>query len=428
VCVSLQLSLSRAPQHGTTLGRLCPVHRLDRNVSGLLVFARGAAAANALRIQIQARRQRAAAPPHRTHAPSLTHIILLRVSRQAGDVVKEYVACVMGTFPDGRDGAPAFVVDAPLLYDYKARARRSRGGWHGARGVGASLSDACVCVLCVFCVCAVASYRGGHRPVLQSGCHCVPPPRRLAGRHAQPGGLPPAHGPHAPGARLSAVPVHVKALTHGSALSELRLFCTRSAQIRAHLHHAGFPIANDAAYGGTAGAQAGAGGDDDAAAAAAADASAAAADAPPADADADDAARFAPRARLAHAAGGEACSGAAADVAAVASPLAPPRALDPHVGGEHSECQDALCTHCPWLAPQGQPHDVTPLLLHACRYAGDGWRFSAPLPPWALSLLPPGDGDGGHAAAGTLPEGLWDALPQEALRRAAAGGGMGDAA
>ena len=42
-------------QHAATFGRLCPVHRLDRNVSGLLVFARGAAAANALRIQIMVR-------------------------------------------------------------------------------------------------------------------------------------------------------------------------------------------------------------------------------------------------------------------------------------------------------------------------------------------------------------------------------------
>jgi hypothetical protein len=202
------------------------------------------------------------------------------------------------------------------------------------------------------------------------------------------------------------------------------------AQIRAHLHHAGFPIANDAAYGGTAGAQAGAGGSghDDAAATSAAVASAAgAAAAPPADAEADDAARFAPRARLA--AGGDAAGGAADGTADDApSALAPPTALDPHVGGEHSEGQDALCTHCPWLAPQGQPHDVTPLLLHACRYAGDGWRFSAPLPPWALELLPPRADADADAATRTLPEGLWDALPQEALRRAAAGGGMGDAA
>ena len=49
-------------QHAATLGRLCPVHRLDRNVSGLLVFARGAAAANALRLQIMVRCLRGMCP------------------------------------------------------------------------------------------------------------------------------------------------------------------------------------------------------------------------------------------------------------------------------------------------------------------------------------------------------------------------------
>ena len=49
------LSCTLHVQHAATLGRLCPVHRLDRNVSGLLVFARGAAAANSLRLQIMAR-------------------------------------------------------------------------------------------------------------------------------------------------------------------------------------------------------------------------------------------------------------------------------------------------------------------------------------------------------------------------------------
>lgn len=96
-------------QHAATLGRLCPVHRLDRNVSGLLVFARGAAAANALRLQIMARCSRGCA--------AFLSWPDVRSDAQAGDVVKEYVACVVGAFPEG----PACVVDAPLLYDYKAR-------------------------------------------------------------------------------------------------------------------------------------------------------------------------------------------------------------------------------------------------------------------------------------------------------------------
>jgi len=99
---------ARPLQHGMSLGRLCPVHRLDRNVSGLLVFARGAAAANELRLQIMAR-----------NAFGLRNVGLRAdaCALQAGDVVKEYVAVVVGAFPEG----PACIVDAPLLYDYKAR-------------------------------------------------------------------------------------------------------------------------------------------------------------------------------------------------------------------------------------------------------------------------------------------------------------------
>jgi hypothetical protein len=192
-------------------------------------------------------------------------------------------------------------------------------------------------------------------------------------------------------------------------------------QIRAHLLHAGFPIANDAAYGGDAAAAAAPADAHAGAAAQPADAGAAAgaanaaadaaadAQAPPdGDAAADDAARFAPRPRL------DACSGGSGAAAALG-------ALPAHVGGEHSGEQDALCTHCPWLAPQGQAHDVAPLWLHACRYSGADWRFEAPLPPWAADFPE-------FAALGVLPEGLWDALPAEALRRAAVCGACGDAA
>jgi 23S rRNA-/tRNA-specific pseudouridylate synthase len=153
VCLSVCFP---SAQHGTTLGRLCPVHRLDRNVSGLLVFARGAAAANALRIQIQARRALtplANAQTRKAHARAYLWRLFRMLLRcaQAGDVVKEYVACVVGSFPDGPDGVPAFVVDAPLLYDYKARrAQHARRRGRVAHDNIPELSSGCMCV----CVCA----------------------------------------------------------------------------------------------------------------------------------------------------------------------------------------------------------------------------------------------------------------------------------
>ena len=178
-----------------------------------------------------------------------------------------------------------------------------------------------------------------------------------------------------------------------------------ASQIRAHLHHHGFPIANDAAYGGVADATACAGpvGDGDAGADAAA---------------ADDSARFAPRPRT-DAAGGD--PGAAGSDLDAVTRMAEGGPLDAHVGGRHDAPCDELCTHCPWLAPQGQQLDVKPLWLHACRYAGQEWSFAAPLPQWAVAMLPSG-------APPELPLGLWDSLTPEALRRATAEGASGDAA
>lgn len=83
-------------------------------------------------------------------------------------------------------------------------------------------------------------------------------------------------------------------------------------------------------------------------------------------------------------------------------------AASPHRGGEFEGPRDALCTHCPWLAPQGQAEDqldVEALFLHATRYSSQGWSFEAPLPEWAAAAMP----------GGALPQGLWDDLPAHAL-------------
>jgi len=177
------------------------------------------------------------------------------------------------------------------------------------------------------------------------------------------------------GSKPAATAFRLLASHGGRSLVACRPLTGRTHQLRAHLHHLGYPIANDCAYGGTAQG---------------APPASAPAPAPPPDeageAASDDVARFAPRPRL------EACD--------------PP-------GGRHGGEADPLCTHCPWLAPQGQAHDVEPLWLHACRYAGATWRFQAPLPDWATDMAP----------LVALPEALWAGIPQHTLHKYHGGAG-----
>ena len=82
------------------LGRLFPIHRLDKNVSGLLLLARSSEAANEMRVKMEAREMR-----------------------------KEYVARVRGAFNDG-DATPVSNVES-LGFDSKGRVAI----WRGKKGV-----------------------------------------------------------------------------------------------------------------------------------------------------------------------------------------------------------------------------------------------------------------------------------------------------
>lgn len=105
----------------------------------------------------------------------------------------------------------------------------------------------------------------------------------------------------------------------------------RSHQIRAHLAHAGFPIANDAPYGGPYPGPI----------------------------------VFGPRTQ-------------AGD-----QPSATPAAEDGMYAVRHDGAVDEHCVYCPWLVPHDWPLDLQPLWLHALSYAGPSWRFSCGPPAWA---------------------------------------------
>ncbi|KAF7061528.1 hypothetical protein CFC21_068215 [Triticum aestivum] len=223
-------------EHGLT--PLFPVHRLDRLVSGLLIFAKSAERAECFRQQIEAN--------------------LLQ---------KEYVAKVVGVFPEGEQ-----TVDANVNFN----AREGRSTVEVSNGPGKALPSGKQACTKFQRICT----DGNHSIVL-----CKP----VTGR------------------------------TH---------------QIRVHLKHLGYPIANDELY---------VSGD------------------------------FCPRSSKGtsiHRATSLACSLPSSD---------------PDNGAE-ADLEfgiDPMCTNCPNLAPVGYDGDEEGLWLHCVRYTGPDWCYECPYPDWA---------------------------------------------
>lgn len=48
-----------------------------------------------------------------------------------------------------------------------------------------------------------------------------------------------------------------------------------------------------------------------------------------------------------------------------------------------AEFHDPVCPHCPLYGPIDHPNDLRPLWLHARKYACPEWSFEAPVPEWA---------------------------------------------
>ncbi|KAL6781612.1 hypothetical protein ACKKBF_B08725 [Auxenochlorella protothecoides x Auxenochlorella symbiontica] len=421
--------------HRTDLGPLHPCHRLDKPVSGVLIFARSPAAADALRLQIEAH-----------------------------EVCKVYVARVMGRFPDTPD---PLVVDVPLSWDQK---RNHVTACPGAAAVGDADSDL---------------ERGGgaaQAPVPEAGAaNSQPsPPRdgaeedvaaRAARRHAfraqrRERARAKQEAQAAQAARAAAPDFHIKAAKHAvtevrllgvapdgqTSLVECRPRTGRTHQIRVHLQHVGHPIANDAQYGGryagplasrVMAAALGVAWDQMRAAAGipawqpdggpagpgtvsggeagpepasrgvrGSDASSDGWVAPEASSG-DAAATASKRPRVA--AGN---LGAADARGADAFPIREPPRLQAAFGsarnadayaqnqafrqGEDYRAPegslDDSCPHCPYLAPMDYPLDLRPLWLHARSYACAEWEFEAPLPDWAAADYCP---DAHRQGAGT---------------------------
>ena len=236
-------------------------------------------------------------PLHRLDKPVSGVVVLARSSASAnsfrkdlegGKVRKRYIARVRGRLP-----RTEMLMDAPLLWDDDARATRALG----TEELEAFERKAASAVAA-----AVAEGRGVHSA--------------QAGRGR---GYPKSAATYF---------LHLAEGHDGTSLVLCAPVTGRTHQIRAHLAHAGCPIANDERYGGS------------------------------------------PPAAFGH--------GGAKEVEAEVRRL-------------HGEVEDARehCPHCPsWMPSYTDLAAVTtPLYLHAYRYAGPDWVFESPPPVWADSLL-----------------------------------------
>lgn len=228
-------------EHGLT--PLFPIHRLDRLVSGLLIFARSASKADSFRQQIE-----------------------------AGLVKKQYIAKVVGVFPEGE-----LVVDANV--DYNAR-------------------------------------EGKSTVEVRDGCSDTP----LKGK--------------------AACTKFRRIYTNGSYSTVLCEPVTgRTHQIRVHLQHASYPIANDVLY-------------------------------------------------LTDKVTYRSSEGTSADRAAANMGKCPASPAHKNFNGcekTHVEdfIVDPVCTNCPNLAPKGYDGHEEALWLHCVKYTGPRWTYECPYPEWA---------------------------------------------
>jgi 23S rRNA-/tRNA-specific pseudouridylate synthase len=340
---------------------LLPAHRLDRPVSGVLLFARNSVAADVLRLKIQRH-----------------------------EVEKVYVARVQGAFPaTGADGGPLVVSRAPLGWDpatnmafeaevtideptaeaeaevavEAAGVAREAGQEGGGGGGGAAAEEEEAGAPAAAAPDGALSRKQKKKRARPSKEERVAAARAAAAAAAA--ADPRAASRHAE-TRFRLLHVAPDGLT---SIVECRPQTGRTHQIRVHLAGLGHPVANDEQYGGryagpissrTLARQLGVSWEDLArergdgprsvyqpAAVAAAAAEAPAAPAAPEGVRAGDAFRGAPAFE------------------------APPALHDPH------------CAHCPYFTPLDYPTDLRPLWLHARTYECQEWAFTAEPPAWA---------------------------------------------
>jgi len=227
------------------LGRLLPVHRLDKNVSGLLLMARDSASANRLREEVQSHsvRKRYVALVSSANLATGKHILETFSQETSNNQTGESEE---NARPCGDDALEDFekknrvVVDVALRYDPRARVASPCVGStthiHDAKNartafalVAVSAADARV----------VDSFRKS------------PPSFESFEDAAE--SADDANNPRRPTRKTQTkLPFSSPSIPRGTALVACAPLTGRTHQIRAHLKHLGHPIANDFRYGGEA--------------------------------------------------------------------------------------------------------------------------------------------------------------------------------
>lgn len=343
------------------LGPLYAVHRLDKPVSGVLIFGRSPEAADALRVGI-------------ADKGSVDKIYVARVAGRFPDTAAEAVARENGGNGGSNGGEVAvqlpgelIVADCPLAWDKdtnhvlavpEARDECRRQDEEAAAAAAAASAAAAQRQN----EAAEAGSEGGSTK-LQSKKrrrkNPIPKEERIAAAKA------------ALTAKASAGPIPRTAVTHFrllgvapdglTSLVECRPQTGRTHQIRVHLSYLGFPIANDGQYGGHYNGP-------------------------------TSCREMAERLGVAwHTGDGQEGVVGRDDVGSgiAAADLAAHEGLCPLLEAPE-ELHDPHCPHCPLYGPKNYPADLRPLWLHARRYASPDWAFEAPLPEWAAAdWIPP---------------------------------------